>query len=533
MATPSLPPVLPGLEHVRLLGSGGFADVHLYRQELPRMLVAVKVLRGTTGADQRRQLVDEANAMAELAEHPYIVTIFRAGTTDDGRPYLVMAYLPQPNLAARARANPLSVAEALRTGIQLASAVETAHRAGVLHRDIKPANVLVSSYGTPALADFGIAGRAETVHEDDEIGVSVAWAPPEVLLGHSNGSVAADVYSLTATLSYLLTGRTPFEDTGGDNSERALMARTTREAPRRTGRADVPESLERLLQHGLAKDPAQRPRSALALAMDLQHVEQELRLPRTEVVVLDHDDEGLVTVTGTPTTVRSALPAPVERTPELPPTPATSGATAAPGPARRWPMALVGALVAAVLVALGVVGGLLLTRDRGSGEVGSGTSSSSEVPSSTTSEPPTTSAGTTPSSSSSSPSSAARTGELDPCLVGSWRTVSHEERSPFGVITDLERTMTFTDSGRLTITYDKAEAKGAGEGWVFDGTVEYDVTTRDGTMSFDLVRNDLELTINGSPAPASPGVKDVSYTCSGDTFTESSAVMDARFERSS
>ncbi|WP_252976148.1 protein kinase [Janibacter melonis] len=130
MSTPSPPaPRIPGLEHVRRLGAGGFADVHLYRQELPRMLVAVKVLR-TAAGDLREQLVAEANTMAELAEHPYIVTVLRADVTDDGRPYLVMAYYPGTSLAARARRSPLSVAETLRAGVQLASAVETAHRAG-------------------------------------------------------------------------------------------------------------------------------------------------------------------------------------------------------------------------------------------------------------------------------------------------------------------------------------------------------------------------------------------------------------------
>jgi serine/threonine protein kinase len=226
------PPEIPGLSFVQRLGSGGFADVHLYRQELPQMLVAVKVLRTASG-DLREQLVAEANTMAQLAEHPYIVTILRADVTEDGRPYLVMAYYPRPNLSARARSAPLSVPEVLRTGVQLASAVETAHRAGVLHRDIKPANVLVTSYGTPALADFGVAGRAGLVDHEDEVGVSVAWAPPEVLTGRSNGSVAADVYSLTATLFYLLTGRTPFEQVGSDNSQDALLARTVSQPPPR------------------------------------------------------------------------------------------------------------------------------------------------------------------------------------------------------------------------------------------------------------------------------------------------------------
>jgi len=139
-------PQLPGLVYVQPLGSGGYADVYLYEQQSPRMPVAVKVLRSEGLTDAlRRQFAEEADTMAALGDHPYIVQIFRGGTSADGRPYLVMKYYPPPNLARRARLKPLTVDEVLRTGIQLASAVETAHQAGIVHRDIKPANVLVSS----------------------------------------------------------------------------------------------------------------------------------------------------------------------------------------------------------------------------------------------------------------------------------------------------------------------------------------------------------------------------------------------------
>ena len=133
----ALPPDLDGLDYVQPLGSGGYADVFLYEQQMPRMKVAVKVLKteGLTPTIQQ-QFIDEANTMAQLADHPYIVQVFRAGTSEDGRPYLVMKYYPPPNLAQRARTARFSVEEVLRTGIQLASAVETAHRAGVIHRDI-------------------------------------------------------------------------------------------------------------------------------------------------------------------------------------------------------------------------------------------------------------------------------------------------------------------------------------------------------------------------------------------------------------
>ena len=282
-------PRIPGLDVVRPLGSGGYADVYLYEQQQPRMPVAVKVLKreGLTAAI-RRQFVDEANTMAQLADHPYIVQVFRSEQTADGGAYLVMKYYPPPNLAVRSKAERMGVEEVLRTGIQLASAVETAHRAGIIHRDIKPANVLVSQYGQPGLTDFGIAGRGGHAEDvDEDVGVSVPWSPPEVLYGQSNGDARSDVYSLAATLWHLLVGRSPFEQPGGDNSAYALMPRIRAVPVPPTGRADVPVSLERLLAHAMAKDPGSRPQTALELARGLQAVEQERRLPRTPVVVLD------------------------------------------------------------------------------------------------------------------------------------------------------------------------------------------------------------------------------------------------------
>jgi serine/threonine protein kinase len=290
----SAPPEIPGLVYVQPVGSGGYADVFLYEQQMPRMNVAVKVLKGEGLTPAiRRQFADEADTMAQLADHPYIVQVFRSDTAADGRPYLVMKYYPPPNLAMRARNERFTVDEVLRTGIQLASAVETAHRAGITHRDIKPANVLVSQYGAPGLTDFGIAGRggAGAEDEDDDVGVSVPWAPPEVLFGQSNGDARADVYSLAATLWQLLVGRSPFEVPGGDNTAYALMPRIRSTPVPSTGRADVPVSLERLLGQAMAKDAGNRPATALLFARALQEIEQEQRFPRTPIVVLDEQGQ--------------------------------------------------------------------------------------------------------------------------------------------------------------------------------------------------------------------------------------------------
>ena len=227
----------------------------------------------------------EANAMAQL-EHPHIVPVYATGSTADGRPYLVMMYYPRASLAERVKAERLTVPEALRIGIQLASAVETAHRAGLLHRDIKPANVLTSQYGTPGLTDFGIA--AEVSEADDlDTGVSVPWSPPEVLYVTAPATARSDVYSLAATVWHLLVGRSPFEQPGRDNSHYALMKRIRDQPVPDTGRPDVPASLERLLKAGMAKDPGLRPANAMDFARSLQVIEQELRLPRTEIVVAE------------------------------------------------------------------------------------------------------------------------------------------------------------------------------------------------------------------------------------------------------
>lgn len=274
------PPDIHGLAFVRKLGSGGYADVFLYDQATPQRKVAVKVLRehGLSTAAMNAFMA-EADAMAQL-EHPCIVPVYATGTTLDHRPYIAMMYYPRPSLSERARSERFSIAETLQLGIQLGSAVETAHRAGLLHRDIKPANVLTSAYGRPGLTDFGIAGRIAE-KEDEDVGVSVPWSPPEVLYATAPASVRSDVYSLAATLWHLLVGRSPFEMPGGDNSPFALMRRIRDVPPPSTGRPDAPASLDRLLRSAMSKEPTARPQRVAEFIGALQAIEQELRLPRT------------------------------------------------------------------------------------------------------------------------------------------------------------------------------------------------------------------------------------------------------------
>ncbi len=283
---PSPPPEIKGFEYVSLVGSGGFSDVFLYQQQRPRRRVAVKVLLHEWSSHSQRAAFDaEADLMATLSTHPSIVTMYEADIADDGRPYLAMEYCSRPNLGARYRTERLSVAEALRTAVQIAGAVETAHRAGILHRDIKPANILVTEYGHPALTDFGISSTVDDAARAE--GMSIPWSPPESFAEPPRSGIATDVWALAATTYTLLAGRTPFEVPGGSNSSANLISRIETSPLPPTGRTDVPASLERVLATAMAKNPGSRYPTVLAFARALQQVQNELSYAVTPIDLLD------------------------------------------------------------------------------------------------------------------------------------------------------------------------------------------------------------------------------------------------------
>ena len=211
-----------------------------FRRCLPlRAGMAPTERRGQGGAARRpaqRPREDDVRQRGQCHGPARRPPLHRLG--DDGRGDRGRSAVPGDALlpAARPRGagahrNPMPVADSISTGIKLASAIETAHRAGIVHRDIKPSNVLVTTYSEPALTDFGIAGGLHEVDGDPDVRISYPWSPPEMLDGRSNGSVASDVYSLGATIWHLLTGRSPFSLPEGDNTTRALTARILHTSP--------------------------------------------------------------------------------------------------------------------------------------------------------------------------------------------------------------------------------------------------------------------------------------------------------------
>lgn len=264
---------------MRALGTGGFADVFLYEQAMPRRTIAVKVLlTDAVPGDLRTAFLQETNTLAHLATHPHVLTMYEAGIAADGRPYLVTEFCPT-GYGDRFRNERIPVDEVIATGIGIGAALETAHTAGVLHRDIKPANILMTGFGRPVLADFGIAATLSRIHQEDQdaVGLSVPWAAPEMLEGSSSGSVAAEVWSFGATLFALLGGRSPFEKPGGPNDRRALARRIMGHAgPAQLDRPDAPRELLRLVSDCLTKNPKKRPASILEVLQRLQLAETEM-----------------------------------------------------------------------------------------------------------------------------------------------------------------------------------------------------------------------------------------------------------------
>ena len=256
MRRPLDPPAIPNATFVRHLGSGGFADVYLFRQQMPQRDVAVKVLRPDSNAQASSAFDAEVNLMAQVANHPSIVSFYTGGIADDGRHYLVMEYCPPPHLGQRSKEHRIPVAQALDVGVRIAGAVETLHQRGIIHRDIKPQNIMVQPDGNIKVMDFGIA-RAKNSHltQDNNVLGTAHYVSPEQTRGQELGPTS-DIYSLGVVMYECATGRVPFD--GDDAISVALKQVNELPVPPSQINANVDGDLERIILKCMEKDPANR-----------------------------------------------------------------------------------------------------------------------------------------------------------------------------------------------------------------------------------------------------------------------------------
>ncbi|RZL80393.1 MAG: protein kinase [Rhodococcus sp. (in: high G+C Gram-positive bacteria)] len=306
-----------GFADLREIGRGGFGVVYRCRQPHLDRTVAIKVLAADPASEDLERFLREQRAMGRLSAHPHIVTVLQVGATPAGRPYLVMPYHRHGSLDATIRrTGPLSWVDTLHLGIALAGALETAHQAGVVHRDVKPANILLTEYGDPQLADFGIAritGGFET--RTGVITGSPAFTAPEVLAGQSP-TPASDIYSLGASLFCALTGHAAFERRSGEQLVAQFVRITTEPVPDLRDPA-IPDAVTAVIGHAMAAEPTARPRTAAEFGDELRAAQTRAGALAEEAPPLRGPGaaESVAVPAETPTGTR--------RTRRAPPTPAT------------------------------------------------------------------------------------------------------------------------------------------------------------------------------------------------------------------
>ena len=272
------------------IGAGGMGEVYRGRDTRLDRTVAVKVLPAhlADNTELRQRLEREARAISALS-HPHICTLFDVGN-QDGTEYLVMEYLEGETLADRVLKGPLPTEQVLRFGIEMADALDKAHRQGILHRDLKPGNVMLTKSGVKLL-DFGLArleapgkgpvfsslsvaptelpGSALTA-EGTILG-TFQYMAPEQLEG-KEADARTDIFAFGAVLYEMATARKAF--TGKSQASLIASILEHEPAPIATVAPMTPPALDRVVKTCLAKDPEERWQTAHDVMLELRWIAQ-------------------------------------------------------------------------------------------------------------------------------------------------------------------------------------------------------------------------------------------------------------------
>jgi WD40 repeat protein/tRNA A-37 threonylcarbamoyl transferase component Bud32 len=272
---------LAGYRIESLLGWGGMSVVYLAEDLRLKRRVALKLLAARLAEDEsfRNRFLRESELAASI-DHPNIIPIYEAGTTEDLL-FIAMRYVEGRDLKERLQRGPLDPGDATDILAQVAIALDAAHARGLVHRDVKPSNVLLDTGARPDgsdhvyLADFGLTKRVseETgIGDDGHLMGTIDYLAPEQIAGEEIDG-RADVYSLGCVLYECLVGQPPFRS---DSDLAVVFAHLETESPAPSaGRPELPAALDGVIARALAKEPEQRysscrefARAALAVAVD-------------------------------------------------------------------------------------------------------------------------------------------------------------------------------------------------------------------------------------------------------------------------
>jgi Tol biopolymer transport system component/predicted Ser/Thr protein kinase len=268
-------------EVVSMIGAGGMGEVYRARDTRLDRTVAIKILPSTIASDPayRARFEREAKAVAALS-HPHICPLFDVGH-QNGTDFLVMEFLEGETLAARLRRGRLPIDQAIRCAIEIADALDKAHRQGIVHRDLKPGNVMLTKAGVKLL-DFGLAklhkpvttaeGDATTpaperVTAEGTILGTLHYMAPEQLEGR-NADGRTDIWAFGCMLHEMLTGERPFDGNSSANVMASIL--TGHPAPVTSLQPAAPAALDHVVTRCLNKDPEDRWQTARDLGAQLK-----------------------------------------------------------------------------------------------------------------------------------------------------------------------------------------------------------------------------------------------------------------------
>lgn len=255
-------------EIIDKVGSGGMADVYKAKDQRLNRFVAIKVLKPEYSNDKSfvNKFRGEAQSAAGLS-HPNIVNVYDVG--DDGGLHFIVMEMVEGITLKRfiERKGNLDIKEAVGIGIQIAQGMDAAHENHIIHRDIKPQNIIISRDGKVKVTDFGIAKATTSNTITSNAMGSVHYLSPEQARGGYSDE-KSDIYSLGVTLYEMLSGRVPFS---GDNTVSVALLHIQAEAiPLRELDANIPLSIDKIVQKCMQKRPERRYHSASELIADLK-----------------------------------------------------------------------------------------------------------------------------------------------------------------------------------------------------------------------------------------------------------------------
>lgn len=267
---------------VQLLHAGSRFVIFEARDRSSERPVVVKLPERATGEWLHDVLRTEAAILAAVGSHPHVITLFQHLVLDDRRPALVLERCRGTVLQGQLDDDVLPLQDAVATGIKLAGALETVHRAGWLHCDVRPQNVLVTEWGEPVLSGFDEAVRADAALVRPPMHQLTAHTAPELLEGNEP-TRASDVYGLASTLYELVAGRAAFRAYVGE-SPASVVVRVLSSNVKPIVGPHVPLEVSDLLTWAMAPSPSDRPPSPAWLAEELGRIQARQGWPRTHMI---------------------------------------------------------------------------------------------------------------------------------------------------------------------------------------------------------------------------------------------------------